>query len=245
MPPVEWIAATRAKRGNRPEENEDAHAAAPDGAPRFAVADGASEGWESGPWAAHVAARYVAAPPGPADFAAWLDAARDWRPGAGPAGALAWYAEEKQLQGAFATLLGLELRPGGPTGWAWKAVAVGDACLFHLSGGALVTSAPLTAAAEFGSRPALLGSARGGPPPDPDWFAGRAAPGDLFLLATDAAAARLLVPAERPRAEAAARAALAGRTPAPLADWGATVQAATNDDVTVMAILLPAPPEAT
>ena len=51
----EWISATVPKSGNRPEENEDATAAAPD-ALRFAVSDGATEGWESGPWATRLVA---------------------------------------------------------------------------------------------------------------------------------------------------------------------------------------------
>src|SRR5215831_16614022 len=107
--PVEWTSATLPKAGNRPEENEDAVAAAPDEL-RFAVADGASESWESGPWAARLAAAFVRCPPTPADFARWLADARDWSPPlASAAGPVPWYAAVKQQQGSFAALAGLDL----------------------------------------------------------------------------------------------------------------------------------------
>ena len=80
VPPVEWVWASVPKAGNLPEENEDA--VATDAARlRFAVADGATEGWQSGAWAAHLAAAFVRRPSGPADFPDWLAAARrDWVP---------------------------------------------------------------------------------------------------------------------------------------------------------------------
>src|SRR5262245_23249421 len=102
---AEWVSATVAKVGHRPEENEDAAAASPDEL-RFAVADGATEGWESGPWAARLANAYVRRPPGPADFDRWLaKVRRDWKPAA-EAGPMAWYAAEKRDQGSFAALVG-------------------------------------------------------------------------------------------------------------------------------------------
>ena len=66
FPPMCWISATLPKAGNRPEENEDAFAASSAAALRFAIADGATEGWESGRWAAHLANAYVDKPPSPA-----------------------------------------------------------------------------------------------------------------------------------------------------------------------------------
>jgi hypothetical protein len=153
-PAPEWIAASVAKRGNQPGENEDATAAAPDEL-RFAVCDGATEGWESGPWAARLAAAFVARPPEPADFPGWLASARDWAPDA-LEGTQPWYVAEKREQGSFATLLGLELRRSqNGEGWSWRAVAVGDSCLFHLRGTELAQAFPLESAAAFGNRPAL------------------------------------------------------------------------------------------
>ncbi|HEX4606735.1 MAG TPA: hypothetical protein VH092_00885 [Urbifossiella sp.] len=240
-PAPEWIAASVPKRGNRADENEDATAASADGL-RFAVADGATEGWESGRWAARLAAAFVAGPPGPADFAGWLAAARDWAPPA--ADPEPWYVTVKQEQGSFATLAGLELRrPREAPGWAWRAVTVGDSCLFQIRDDQVELAVPLGSAGEFGNRPALVPSSTGLPCPPPGWFTGRARPGDLFLLATDAAAARLLGPAGPAAGLAAARAALAAGDGGPLADWCRGVQDATNDDVSVLAVRLHSAPE--
>ncbi len=238
LPAPVWVAATVPKRGNRADENEDATAAAPDGL-RFAVADGATEGWESGPWAARLVAAYIENPPNPAGFPDWLAAARTWAPPAVP-GPVPWYVEEKREQGSFATLAGLELRrPRRGAGWAWRAVAVGDSCLLHVRGEELVLAVPLASAGEFGNRPALVPSSAAVRCPEPGWFAGRARPGDLLLLATDAAAARLLDPLALIVALAVVRTALADHDPTPLADWCRAVQDTTNDDVSVLAILLP------
>jgi hypothetical protein len=233
--PAEWVAATVPKRGHRADENEDAHAA--DGL-RFAIADGATEGWESGRWAARLAATVAAGPPTPADFPAWLAAARDWAlPAADPE---PWYVAEKQEQGSFATLLGLELRRSRKTdGWAWRAVAVGDNCLLHARGDELMLAVPLATPAAFGNRPPLVPSSTELRCPAPEWFAGRAEPGDVFLLATDAAAAQLLSPGGLADGLAAARAALSARTAGPLEAWCRAVQDITNDDVTVLAVRPP------
>ena len=242
VPPApQWIAATIPKRGNQAAENEDATASAPD-ALRFAVSDGATEGWESGPWALRLATSYVSGPPTPTDFADWLTAVRKWEPPA-PPGEVPWYAEEKREQGSFATLAGLELRRSRQTtGWAWRSVMIGDSCLLQVRGEKVVLAVPLTSPKEFGNRPALVPSAGERPCPDPEWFAGRAEPGDLFLLATDAAAARLLDPQALAPGLVAIRAALAARAAPELAEWCKTVQDTTNDDVSVLAVSLPLVP---
>ena len=241
IPTPEWISATVPKRGNRPDENEDATAASAD-ALRFAIADGATEGWESGPWAARLVAAFVERPPGPADFPDWLAAARDWAPPT-PGGAQPWYVAEKQEQGSFATLVGLELRRSRRADeWAWRAVAVGDSCLFHVRSGELALAFPLESAEAFGNRPALVPSSTALQRPEPEWCAGRAQPGDVFLLVTDAGAARLFDPEARGAAVVAVAAALAAGDPAALAGWGRLVQDTTNDDVSVIAIRLPPAP---
>ena len=199
MPPhssrAEWIAATVTKSGNHSDENEDAAAAESNGR-RFAVSDGATEGWESGRWAAHLVAAFIARTPTPANFAEWLTETRaNWIP-ADAAESVPWYATVKQEQGSFATLLGLELlHTKWANEWTWKAVAVGDSCLVHVRGGEVKAAFPLTSSGAFGNQPPLVPSASDGECPEPEWLAGRAEPGDLFLLATDAAAARLLDPA--------------------------------------------------
>jgi hypothetical protein len=242
LPVPEWIRHTVPKRGNRAEENEDASAASGD-ALRFALSDGATEGWESGPWAARLVAALVERPPEPGTFTDWLAAVRNWSPSSRSASAEAqpWYVMEKQQEGSFATLLGLELRRSKSTnGWTWRSVAVGDTCLFHVTAGKLALTFPIESAKTFGNRPALIASSTKGTAPDPEWCAGRAAPGDLLILATDAAAARLFDPVARSAALAAIGTALTKRDPAELTEWCKSVQEKTNDDVTVLAVRLPA-----
>jgi len=244
LPPVGWISATVAKAGHRPDENEDAVAAAPERL-RFAVADGATEGWESRGWAARLAAAYVRRPPSPDDFPRWLAAARRGWPARSAAGSVPWYAAMKSEEGSFATLAGLELRRPrrGAAVWGWKAVAVGDSCLVHVRGRSVEAAFPHADPAAFGNTPPLVPSSQDVPCPEPEWLAGRADPGDLLLLATDAAAARLLDPPALAPALAAVRAALRAGDPAPLLDWFRQLQAAVNDDVSVIAVRLPGGPE--
>jgi hypothetical protein len=239
-PKLRWISATLPKAGNRPEENEDAIAAAPAHL-RFAIADGASEGWESGPWAVRLVETYIGAAPTPADFSAWLaKTRRRWAPKR-PAGPVAWYAAEKQSQGSFATLLGVELRQSRsrPGMWPWKAVAVGDSCLVHLRGDAVLTAFPHTTRAEFGDRPPLVPSSARARCPAPEWLAGHAEADDLIVLATDAAAAHLLDAPARAAALSAIRASLSKSDRAPLEAWFRDIQRVMNDDVSVIAIRVP------
>ena len=66
---------------------------------------------------------------------------------------LPWYAEEKAASGAFASLLGLEIfkkANGGPSPYAWRAVAVGDSCLFQVEAGQVSKAWPIGNSAEFG-----------------------------------------------------------------------------------------------
>ncbi len=239
----EWISATAPKLGNRAEENEDAVVAA-QGALRFAVCDGATEGWESRPWAARLASAFIANPPEPVDFGAWLAAVRREWVAPVASGPVPWYAAMKQEQGSFATLVGIDFRRSRrTTGWAWRAVAVGDSCLFHVRGAVIRAAFPVDKPAGFGNAPALVPSAADARCPEPEWLAGRAEPGDLFLLATDAVAARVLDPNGLTPALDAVRGALEMRNPTPLLDWFRTVQATTNDDVSLLAIRLPEAPE--
>lgn len=187
MASLDFTIRTTPKAGHAPDENEDAAAA---DLGRAAVADGASEGWQSGPWARAVAAAFVRSSPTPATFADWLTAVRsDAAPVAGaPGPPRSWYAEAKAEQGAFATLLGVTFEDAPADGVKWRAVAVGDSCLFQVRGGALVARFPIESAADFSNRPGLIGSKPAAGGPDPAWFAGRAEPGDRFYLLTDALA---------------------------------------------------------
>ena len=184
--PIHWRSFSLVKQGHGADEYEDAAAA--DGARgRFAVADGASESSFAALWAGLLAREFVRAPLGRRRrWAAWLPPLRARWAKELDGRALPWYAEEKLRVGAFATFLGLVVRPS-----RWRAVAVGDSCLFHLREGRLLRAFPLSRSDEFGNTPRLVGSRA----PEPDAIEhqqlraqGHCRADDRFLLATDALA---------------------------------------------------------
>ncbi len=186
-PHLAWAGASVVKAGMRADENEDAWAtvARPDGGLVVALADGATERAFSRPWAralveAAVQTATISAAHARArtQHAALLDARRS---------ALAWYAEAKADEGAFAALLVVRIEPDG----AYRAEAVGDACLFEVdAAGRRVAAWPLDTPEAFAARPVLLAS--NAPPPDALIRTGRIPPAGALLLATDALAAHLL-----------------------------------------------------
>ncbi|MDX3455672.1 hypothetical protein PV396_27670 [Streptomyces sp. ME02-8801-2C] len=112
---------------------------------------------------------------------------------------IAWYEQPGLEKGAFATVLGAEIRAtvldDGTTHWFWYAFALGDSCVFQLRDGCLVDSFPVRSVEEFGITPQLLGSRNR----DAELVAertrvtwGELLPGDELLLTTDALAAWLL-----------------------------------------------------
>jgi hypothetical protein len=155
---------------------------------RFALADGATEAYDSGRWARLLARAWTSGPGGRGEDAATglarLGRAlyRSWfrRP-------LTWYAEEKARRGSFATLLGFQVCGSG----GWYAVAVGDSCLFQERDGGLRAAFPLADPEDFGSSPALVPSL---PWRHPGWSraiqvtTGSIRPGDVFWLMSDALA---------------------------------------------------------
>lgn len=156
-----------------------------------AVADGATESMFSGRWAEllvdEVTAENVTStealqnvlPSAQASWRASVSEEMDGRP---------WYVSTKALEGAHATLLGLSMDVDGE----WRALGVGDCCLFHLRQGRLLFSWPYESADLFDDRPDLLPSRSRLPVPRPRTTGGRWQSGDVFLLATDALAAWLL-----------------------------------------------------
>jgi hypothetical protein len=198
IPRLRWHAFHTHKRGNAPDEYEDAFAG-DTAAARFAVADGASESSFTATWAKLLVDAFVAAKGRSWCDLGWLGPPRQhWAEDVDPR-PLPWYAEEKREQGAFATLLGVVFRKvrhraSKRKDGAWRALSVGDSCLFRLRGGKLVRSFPMANSADFGNQPELLGS-RGRPSDTPQGIRpgrGKWRPGDRFLLMTDALAEWML-----------------------------------------------------
>ncbi len=236
------------KAGNSPEEYEDAFRAdypAP-GAARVAVTDGASESAFAREWADALAEAFVSRPPELCALTedsldAWLLAPRERWHGQVPWDRLPWHGEAKARTGAFATLLGLtvEAAPDDAARLCWRALAVGDSCLFVVRDGQLAVSFPLADASEFDNTPALVCSnpANAGPM----WDGVRRCGGlceaeDLFLLASDALSCWIVAGSaagERPWE------ALAALDPPDWDDWVDEERRAgrmRNDDTTLVAL---------
>jgi hypothetical protein len=176
------------KRGNSAEEYEDACAGDPRSG-RFAVADGASESSFAGLWAKLLVGGFVhkqARPPGQSSWLAPLQ--QRWAQEVDSL-ELSWFAETKREQGAFATFLGVVLKPADDSrSGAWSALAIGDSCLFQVRDDALLKAFPLTRSTDFGNQPRLLGSRPANPGHDQLQERGRWHAGDRLLLMTDALA---------------------------------------------------------
>ena len=194
------------KAGNSSEEYEDAslvvypHRMGASGrhTARAAVSDGASESAFAREWANVLTEAFASRPPDicgltEGSMCDWLALAQEeWRNGI-PWDRIPWHGEAKARSGAFATLLGLTIAagPAGSAGFSWRAVAVGDSCLFVIRDGRLWLSFPLEDAAQFDNSPALVCS-------NPDnagepWeyvhrIDGECVAGDSFILASDALA---------------------------------------------------------
>ena len=187
-PLLHWRSFLVPKDGHAVDECEDAVAGDPDTG-RFAVADGASESFAAGEWARLLVEAFV----GDGPSRDWLAGPRDRWQQAVAGEAVSWYAEEKRTAGGHSTFLGLTTKATAE-GYEWEAVAVGDACLFHIVSGSCLTSFPFDRAADFTSVPTLISSKSG----TPAWKTTRGIlrPGEALLLATDALSQSLLTSAD-------------------------------------------------
>ena len=179
------------KAGNSEDEYEDAFAP---GYPaegdweefRCAVADGATETSFSGLWAQILADAFVEQrltrlqseylAPLSSQWHTAIEARTAHKP-------LPWYAVEKLEKGAFSSLMGLCIYGDGN----WRALCVGDSCLFHVRPKQAIRAFPYHTPDEFNNHPALLSTDTGAV------FEARTArgkwrDGDYFLLMTDALA---------------------------------------------------------
>ena len=164
---------------------------------RIAVSDGVSNAWHSGAWSKALVWQFIR-PGSPAldAFPAWLaEVQASWAKKPVDLSRTPGFLREKVFRGAFATLLGVELDEDSDHGTVYRALAVGDSCLFHLRSGRLLGSFPLTTVEAFGSAPMTLPSAARFSTnvlPHVATTGGDLAPGDRLLLATDALACHLL-----------------------------------------------------
>lgn len=186
------------KDGNPDCEYEDALAYDPVGA-RFAIADGASESVFASLWAGILTQGFVSASVGQGPRE-WLETLQKQWCESVPWAGLPWYGRKKALLGSFCAFLGLWFHTPTAAGEvAWRAVAIGDCCLFQVRGNTLVSAFPINRSGEFNNRPPLVRSL-----PLP-WrcavrglrgLRGCGQAGDRFFLATDALAEWFLRSAE-------------------------------------------------
>jgi hypothetical protein len=187
-----------AKDPEHPEENQDAFAVDPRRG-IAAVADGVASGIFARQWARILAEATVAEPPEPGDreaFDRWLSRRREtWRDEIDVTN-LAWFQKPKLREGAFSTLVWVEIlpideadrQPQDP--WRLRAFAVGDSCLFHVRGGELLRTFPIEKAAELEANPVVVGSVDLNRDELVEFrsFEALCRPGDLVVLCTDAVA---------------------------------------------------------
>lgn len=155
---AEYRAFWLPRRGNTPEEYEDAFDA-DSAAGRFAVADGATESAFARPWALKLVEDFVRQTEAePQSWAERLPMIQErWETAVGKE-PLPWYVKEKYRRGAFATFLGLTVLETGDGAVAWRAVAIGDACLLHTRTKELLSAFPLARSDQFDNYPNLIGS---------------------------------------------------------------------------------------
>jgi hypothetical protein len=203
------------KGGNEPDEYEDAFYPEHSGWAgldqiRAGVADGASEGFLSGPWARILLDTYCRATTdfdveqlvgdARADWQAWLDnylktRTREGRP-------VQWFEERGLNAPTAATLAVVDLRAPARSQRRWTGIAFGDSCVFHVRAGDLKQAFPVEKAEDFDISPVVVTSRAAGRQAIDEQCSmagGIWQPGDRFFLASDAIAQWLLAQHETGR----------------------------------------------
>lgn len=171
----------------------------------MAVCDGASNAFESRLWARLLAQGFVANSPlglGDDGLLRWADSVASRWSEAIPWQALSVFQEAKAREGSASTLVGLELTALSrqPTTGTWRCLALGDSCLFQVSGDRLAQKLPVSRSADFGLSTPLLYTERDSNQqniPDAVRWHGTWQQGDCFFLLTDAIAQWFLREDER------------------------------------------------
>jgi hypothetical protein len=161
---------------------------------RYALADGATEGFDSRSWAQRLVDAWTEADPAPLTnelFRQWVEEQGQQLHASWADRALPWYAEEKARQGSYAAFVGLELRTDKDA-LRWQAIALGDSCMIQRRGGEVFRALPISDSSLFNSSPRLVPSLRSLQEtalPHAVVDGGLAERGDVFLLLSDAGAA--------------------------------------------------------
>ena len=182
---VELVASV-AKDPQRQDLNEDAYAYSV-GQCCIALADGASESYDSQAWAQLLAQTYLR---NQRVSVQWIEEqVQTYVESIDPA-SLSWSRQAAYERGSFSTLLGLELAQNGRDA---EVLAIGDSLAIHVRDGVRMASFPFKSAEEFDARPQLLStlSSANAFVGDSKFFTDNSAtwevsPGDYILLVTDA-----------------------------------------------------------
>jgi len=163
----------------------------------FAVADGATEAFDSRYWARLLVRAWVrdstaTAPPSFLQLASRLGQRvhRKWEHRKLP-----WYVEEKARAGSYTAFVGALFQTDGEYTFRWQVIAIGDSCFLQIRDGMLLRAVPLSSPQEFWSRPVLLPSNVSGQSAvtsELKTFEGVGEPGDTFVLLSDTIASWLL-----------------------------------------------------
>ncbi len=185
---VDFVASTP-KDPQHPELNEDAWQL-DDAWQRWALADGASESYDSRAWAHLLVSRYVESPAvgplwvaeGVREYVSTVDASK-----------LSWSQQGAFERGSFSTLLGIEMAQNGAD---VEVLAIGDSVALHVRAGRVVNGYPFHTIVDFPDRPKLLSTLTSLNEfiSEPGFMTNNSSrtwavePGDVLLLMTDAVA---------------------------------------------------------
>lgn len=175
---------------------------------RFAVADGATETYESRRWVNQLLTSFMSPDPVTGTGEPGLDATRirgwlkemqdQWQ--LTVSGGADYIEQMKIRQGTLATFVGGQILGLDTAAPFWQAVAIGDSVMFHVRRGRLVDHFPRLSAADFASMPDGISTL----PQRLDRIfdqllshEGRLAAGDLIFVATDAFARWMISGHER------------------------------------------------
>lgn len=148
---------------------------------KCAIADGANNTRSAGAWAASLVDRYVNAD--------WnLSAARTQ-----------WDTLDlaPKAKVAFAAFVGVTIEEASPGRGLWRATAIGDSCIVHISNGRVANSFPVTSSYDFKRSPVLIASTTAVNDHHVQSLSREFVSGDTFVLMTDGFAKFLLAPMAR------------------------------------------------